>query len=119
MVYTAAKKYWQKFYNGEKILILTVSFLLFWWCDHDGLTGTMHKQCFVESLRASTKKKTVAFVFPESSSTASAAPPVEEEEEEEQEVEEEDIPDLTSFSVDDMKQWVRMTSEDRTGICWV
>uniref|UniRef100_A0A7N6BLR2 Pre-mRNA cleavage complex 2 protein Pcf11 n=1 Tax=Anabas testudineus TaxID=64144 RepID=A0A7N6BLR2_ANATE len=32
------------------------------------------------------------------------APPVEEEEEEEQEVEEEDIPDLTSFSIDDMKQ---------------
>lgn len=42
----------------------------------------------------------------ESSSAPPAAPPppVEEEEEEEQEVEEEDIPDLTSFSIDDMKQ---------------
>ncbi|XP_033504933.1 pre-mRNA cleavage complex 2 protein Pcf11 isoform X2 [Epinephelus lanceolatus] len=42
----------------------------------------------------------------ESSSTPSAAPPVvEEEEEEADEVEEEDdIPDLTSFTVDDMKQ---------------
>ncbi|KAI3374052.1 hypothetical protein L3Q82_022618 [Scortum barcoo] len=42
----------------------------------------------------------------ESSSAAAAAPPVEEEEEEEQEpeVEDEDLPDLTSFSIDDMKQ---------------
>ncbi|KAK2882275.1 pre-mRNA cleavage complex 2 protein Pcf11 [Channa argus] len=40
----------------------------------------------------------------ESPSVASVAAPVEEEEEEEQEVEEEDIPDLTSFSIDDMKQ---------------
>ncbi|XP_040006279.1 pre-mRNA cleavage complex 2 protein Pcf11 [Xiphias gladius] len=42
----------------------------------------------------------------ETSSTAPAAPPAEEEEEEEQEQEEEDedLPDLTSFTVDDMKQ---------------
>ncbi|XP_071362024.1 pre-mRNA cleavage complex 2 protein Pcf11 [Trachinotus anak] len=41
----------------------------------------------------------------ETPSTAPAPPPVEEEEEEEQEVEEdEDVPDLTSFSIDDMKQ---------------
>ncbi|KAM9333156.1 pre-mRNA cleavage complex 2 protein Pcf11-like [Pholidichthys leucotaenia] len=42
----------------------------------------------------------------ESTSTAALAAPVEEEEEEEQEqeVEEEDLPDLTSFNVDDMKQ---------------
>lgn len=43
--------------------------------------------------------------FPEAaSSVAPAAPPTEEEEEEEQEVEEGDVPDLTSFSIDDMKQ---------------
>ena len=47
---------------------------------------------------------TVRF-FPEpSSAPAPAAPPVEEEEEEEQEAEEEDdLPDLTSFSIEHMK----------------
>ncbi|XP_044077254.1 pre-mRNA cleavage complex 2 protein Pcf11 isoform X2 [Siniperca chuatsi] len=41
-----------------------------------------------------------------SSAAAPAAPPLEEEEEEEQEpeVEEEDVPDLTGFTIDDMKQ---------------
>lgn len=43
-------------------------------------------------------------VFSESSSTVPLAPPAEEEEEEEQEVEDEDLPDLTSFSIDNMKQ---------------
>lgn len=45
--------------------------------------------------------------FPESSSAPPPALPPEEEEEEEQEVEgegEDDVPDLTSFSIDDMKQ---------------
>ncbi|XP_017297345.1 pre-mRNA cleavage complex 2 protein Pcf11 isoform X2 [Kryptolebias marmoratus] len=41
---------------------------------------------------------------PESSSTAAPAPPVEEEEEEEPEMEEDDFPDLTSFSIEHMKQ---------------
>lgn len=48
------------------------------------------------------------FIFSDSSTAAPAAPPVEEEEEEDQEpeVEEGDLPDLTSFTIDDMKQWV-------------
>ncbi|XP_047463518.1 pre-mRNA cleavage complex 2 protein Pcf11 [Mugil cephalus] len=40
----------------------------------------------------------------ETLSTTPLAPPPEEEEEEEQEVEDEDLPDLTSFSIDSMKQ---------------
>lgn len=47
---------------------------------------------------------------------APAAPPVEEEEEEEQEPEveeEDDIPDLTSFNIEDMKQWVQDTQPQR------
>ncbi|XP_029957302.1 pre-mRNA cleavage complex 2 protein Pcf11 [Salarias fasciatus] len=40
----------------------------------------------------------------ESSAAPAAAPQAEEDEEEEQEVEEDDIPDLTGFNIDDMKQ---------------
>lgn len=44
-------------------------------------------------------------MFPEPSAVAPAASPVaEDEDEDEQEVEEEDVPDLTSFTIDDMKQ---------------
>ncbi len=42
-------------------------------------------------------------IFPETSTVASAAP-AEEEEEDEPEVEEDDVPDLTSFTIDNMKQ---------------
>lgn len=44
-------------------------------------------------------------MFPETCSVAPAASPVvEDEDEDEPEVEEEDVPDLTSFTIDDMKQ---------------
>lgn len=44
-------------------------------------------------------------MFPEPSAVAPAASPVaEDEDEDEPEVEEEDVPDLTSFTIDDMKQ---------------
>lgn len=47
------------------------------------------------------------YLLPETASVAApptASPVAEDEDEDEQEVEEDDMPDLTSFTIDDMKQ---------------